>query len=170
MKDSNPLEYMIRLIEEQKAEILLKLQHDYLDMDFTDRVPWVCYEDVPEEDIIEKDDKLYYHSINFSDVTSEAQDYNLRTYQKLQNFINFLKKLKWEDFDTDVGSLITIERSLTPCQAFELIIKRFDESKREILGEPPHCTYESTEYQEVYDMEKIDWDSLDKPKQERKGR
>ena len=166
-KDNDPLEYVIRILEKQKAEILLKLQHECLEERFTDRQGEVCWEDIPDDCCIEKDGVFYCSTIDYESNTWEAQHYILQEYQQLQNMINFLKHLDWEDFSPDHGALVTVNRDRWPGKPFRLEIES-DIGKNDRLhsleGKPPHLKTDPEDGQQVYDHTKIDWGNLDTPK------
>ena len=167
---NNPLEYIINKLEERKAEILLEMQYNYFDDDFTCRQGEICYDHICEDDIIEKEGKLYYHEIDHETITWEAQDYILRTYQKFQNLINFLKQLEWNDFDSEMGAILTIERNLIPVASHKTVIHGYhngDRCVREVSGESPHST-DDNEVERCFDMNSIDWKNLAKPKEKKK--
>ena len=52
----NPLEEIINYLESRKAEILLKEQNSELSERLSDRINEVAYDNIPDDECVEKDD------------------------------------------------------------------------------------------------------------------
>jgi len=169
----NPLEEIINYLESRKAEILLKEQNSQLSEMLSDRINEVAYENIPDDNCVEKDGLTYVSEVDNESITWEAQGYIIRTYATLQNLINLLKSLEYTDFDPEcLGATITINRRPTFCENtfHKVIIDSYADGLKEISGRAPYIRdltedeikeYGSTEF---YDYDLIDWENLDKPK------
>lgn len=169
----NPLEEIINYLESRKAEILLKEQNSQLSEMLSDRINEVAYENIPDDNCVEKDGRIYVSEVDNESITWEAQGYIIRTYATLQNLINLLKSLEYTDFDPEcLGATITINRrpAFSENTFHKVIIDSYADGLKEISGRAPYIRdltedeikqYGSTEF---YDYDLIDWENLDKPK------
>jgi len=169
----NPLEEIINYLESRKAEILLKEQNSELSERLSDRINEVAYDNIPDDECVEKDGRIYVSEVDNESITWEAQGYIIRTYVRLQNLINLLKSLRYDDFDPEyLGATITINRRPTFCgETFhKVIIDSYADGLKEISGRAPYIRdLTKDEIEEcgtttLCDYDLIDWENLDKPK------
>ena len=72
MKDNmNPLEEIINYLESRKAEILLKEQNSELSERLSDRINEVAYDNIPDDECVEKDGRIYVSEVDNESINVE---------------------------------------------------------------------------------------------------
>ena len=131
----NPLERILWYLESKKAEFVLEQQQDWFGEWFEANMNESIFEDVPEEHTVKVGDKHYYRSVNSNNAYLSATSAIEDQYQMMTNFINFLRKLEWDDFEPYYFPVhITIDRSQYQREGFELTVKESSKEKKDYVG------------------------------------